>query len=129
MFFLLKRRPPRSTRTDTLFPYTTLFRSLRADLASESKSLMGIWLIPRKVKLCAWLFMLYDARGIEHLEPRTKVGRNLRVRKVHVLSRAVAAVVFRLKVDVSKALQFGAAALNMLAFRSPISPRSEERRE
>src|SRR3546814_18945371 len=27
MFFLVKRRPPRSTRTDTLFPYTTLFRS------------------------------------------------------------------------------------------------------
>src|SRR3546814_17522963 len=27
--FLLIRRPPRSTRTDTLFPYTTLFRSLR----------------------------------------------------------------------------------------------------
>src|SRR3546814_1451034 len=25
------RRPPRSTRTDTLFPYTTLFRSLDAD--------------------------------------------------------------------------------------------------
>src|SRR3546814_1254193 len=29
-FFLMIRRPPRSTRTDTLFPYTTLFRS--ADL-------------------------------------------------------------------------------------------------
>src|SRR3546814_12658602 len=27
-FFLMRRRPPRSTRTDTLFPYTTLFRSL-----------------------------------------------------------------------------------------------------
>src|SRR3546814_5226460 len=26
--FLMIRRPPRSTRTDTLFPYTTLFRSL-----------------------------------------------------------------------------------------------------
>src|SRR3546814_18378196 len=26
-FFLMIRRPPRSTRTDTLFPYTTLFRS------------------------------------------------------------------------------------------------------
>src|SRR3546814_10612268 len=25
-FFLMIRRPPRSTRTDTLFPYTTLFR-------------------------------------------------------------------------------------------------------
>src|SRR3546814_2424690 len=29
LFFLMIRRPPRSTRTDTLFPYTTLFRSHR----------------------------------------------------------------------------------------------------
>src|SRR3546814_9679293 len=28
LFFLMIRRPPRSTRTDTLFPYTTLFRSI-----------------------------------------------------------------------------------------------------
>src|SRR3546814_17003041 len=28
-FFLMIRRPPRSTRTDTLFPYTTLFRSTK----------------------------------------------------------------------------------------------------
>src|SRR3546814_13430057 len=27
ILFLMIRRPPRSTRTDTLFPYTTLFRS------------------------------------------------------------------------------------------------------
>src|SRR3546814_4745530 len=27
MFVLMMRRPPRSTRTDTLFPYTTLFRA------------------------------------------------------------------------------------------------------
>src|SRR3546814_10672827 len=27
LFFYMIRRPPRSTRTDTLFPYTTLFRS------------------------------------------------------------------------------------------------------
>src|SRR3546814_15130402 len=34
IFFLMIRRPPRSTRTDTLFPYTTLFRSgdSRADV-------------------------------------------------------------------------------------------------
>src|SRR3546814_4904145 len=33
-FFLMIRRPPRSTRTDTLFPYTTLFRSgVGAELA------------------------------------------------------------------------------------------------
>src|SRR3546814_5291218 len=31
-FFLMIRRPPRSTRTDTLFPYTTLFRSARRPL-------------------------------------------------------------------------------------------------
>src|SRR3546814_18181077 len=30
-FFLMIRRPPRSTLTDTLFPYTTLFRSLAFD--------------------------------------------------------------------------------------------------
>src|SRR3546814_2259983 len=30
-FFLMVRRPPRSTRTDTLFPYTTLFRSAGED--------------------------------------------------------------------------------------------------
>src|SRR3546814_11705106 len=29
VFFLILRRPPRSTRTDTRFPYTTLFRSVR----------------------------------------------------------------------------------------------------
>src|SRR3546814_13809415 len=34
VFFLMIRRPPRSTLTDTLFPYTTLFRS------SEKRSLL-----------------------------------------------------------------------------------------
>src|SRR3546814_5483219 len=33
------RRPPRSTRTDTLFPYTTLFRSCDAELAPELAAL------------------------------------------------------------------------------------------
>src|SRR3546814_15013553 len=33
VFFLMIRRPPRSTRTDTLFPYTTLFRSDRPGAA------------------------------------------------------------------------------------------------
>src|SRR3546814_10390301 len=31
------RRPPRSTRTDTLFPYTTLFRSLQAFVPAQAK--------------------------------------------------------------------------------------------
>src|SRR3546814_21020671 len=33
LFFLMIRRPPRSTRPDTLFPYTTLFRSRHPRLA------------------------------------------------------------------------------------------------
>src|SRR3546814_5232721 len=36
MFFcLILRRPPRSTRTDTLFPYTTLFRSFETFLVGR----------------------------------------------------------------------------------------------
>src|SRR3546814_16989643 len=37
-FFLMIRRPPRSTLTDTLFPYTTLFRS---GLRGQSVHLLG----------------------------------------------------------------------------------------
>src|SRR3546814_12025746 len=47
------RRPPRSTRTDTLLPYTTLFRSVAASLARLGRTLsapllgimifLGIW--------------------------------------------------------------------------------------
>src|SRR3546814_16759902 len=33
-FFVMIRRPPRSTRTDTLFPYTTLFRSVHLQRGS-----------------------------------------------------------------------------------------------
>src|SRR3546814_14893909 len=39
-FFLMVRRPPRSTRTDTLFPYTTLFRS-RPDGRGRSAARVG----------------------------------------------------------------------------------------
>src|SRR3546814_18402409 len=31
----MRRRPPRSTRTDTLFPYTTLFRSIACGIGPE----------------------------------------------------------------------------------------------
>src|SRR3546814_8820816 len=40
-FFLMIRRPPRSTRTDTLFPYTTLFRSVRGRITFLSLCLKG----------------------------------------------------------------------------------------
>src|SRR3546814_18695824 len=40
VFFLIIRRPPRSTRTDTLFPYTTLFRSV-ADFTIKLDEITG----------------------------------------------------------------------------------------
>src|SRR3546814_9260564 len=41
-FFLMIRRPPRSTRTDTLFPYTTLFGGLLADMAGIEDDHVGV---------------------------------------------------------------------------------------
>src|SRR3546814_4437502 len=35
----MRRRPPRSTRTDTLFPYTTLFRSRHPSIVSSNLSI------------------------------------------------------------------------------------------
>src|SRR3546814_4408976 len=37
-FFLMRRRPPRSTRTDTLFPYSTLFRSVGGSLMTINQA-------------------------------------------------------------------------------------------
>src|SRR3546814_13066675 len=41
LFFFMIRRPTRSTRTDTLFPYTTLFRSRQPMLAQKQRSAAG----------------------------------------------------------------------------------------
>src|SRR3546814_4373258 len=40
--FLMIRRPPRSTRTDTLFPYTTLFRSPSQAIAGDRNAMKSI---------------------------------------------------------------------------------------
>src|SRR3546814_3772297 len=40
-FFLMIRRPPRSTRTDTLFPYTTLFLSVHHRAAGDARGLLA----------------------------------------------------------------------------------------
>src|SRR3546814_20122547 len=48
LFFLMIRRPPRSTRTDTLFPYTTLFRSGEAgDPAVPGVRVVGLQPVER----------------------------------------------------------------------------------
>src|SRR3546814_19014240 len=57
-FFLMILRPPRSTRTDTLFPYTTLFRS---SAQSYSLPLTAANLCNRAIELM--LIMLPRPRG------------------------------------------------------------------
>src|SRR3546814_13918749 len=47
------RRPPRSTRTDTLFPYTTLFRSRASELVS----------LPRKAIATDRPFLILRGKG------------------------------------------------------------------
>src|SRR3546814_15013474 len=61
------RRPPRSTRTDTLFPYTTLFRSL-ATMASAAAVVNRYLLMPNPpLAFCCRHAM---RRGVPHL-PKT----------------------------------------------------------
>src|SRR3546814_4257761 len=51
MLFLLIRRPPRSTRTDTLFPYTTLFRSSGFRLADGAMPMVPVHAGPRSERI------------------------------------------------------------------------------
>src|SRR3546814_14747478 len=46
------RRPPRSTRTDTLFPYTTLFRSGQRDKSGRFRLSPAFILVPNRIPNC-----------------------------------------------------------------------------
>src|SRR3546814_4087266 len=65
------RRPPRSTRTDTLFPYTTLFRSNRRPSACSSQRehedvITGVFILyPSAVCLTAWSITRSTARRLD----------------------------------------------------------------
>src|SRR3546814_5232328 len=65
------RRPPRSTRTDTLFPYTTLFRSpsqvcLARELALARDDLLYLRADHPLVIAAGDLLLASDARSEEH---------------------------------------------------------------
>src|SRR3546814_16716211 len=71
-FFLMIRRPPRSTRTDTLFPYTTLFRShRRAAVGARQRPLAGCPVIAKLIAAGENLRLvghLHPQRGLPHIE-------------------------------------------------------------
>src|SRR3546814_20597477 len=96
------RRPPRSTRTDTLFPYTTLFRSLGQRVAvvgghpASIGRLHGEDLVERHRCHLEKLLLLVADRGIaaDRLDHATAERGNagpdgLCAREAHVLERGV----------------------------------------
>src|SRR3546814_15579465 len=78
-FFLLLRRPPRSTRTDTLFPYTTLFRSV-GQVEDILRSVLALAL--------AIGFLLWGIRG----QAQAENARDWRIASLLLMLLAVAKV-------------------------------------
>src|SRR3546814_6072615 len=58
------RRPPRATRTDTLFPYTTLFRSLRLVLERVDEDALHVLVIPGASGVLVLLRDITDQRVV-----------------------------------------------------------------
>src|SRR3546814_1941992 len=65
VFFLMIRRPPRSTRTDTLFPYTTLFRSPGNRACGDVSAFPALPIAAPPIRL-AFLESQADRRSEEH---------------------------------------------------------------
>src|SRR3546814_10700742 len=56
------RRPPRSTRTDTLFPYTTLFRSLFRQLRRQNADVAGSYVASGRSRSGTYRRISYPGR-------------------------------------------------------------------
>src|SRR3546814_2193745 len=79
------RRPPRSTRTDTLFPYTTLFRSLVTDLLSGK----GRYADPREAELSdfnPFNLIVADRERAKFLSNRPETARSRLAHGIYGLS-------------------------------------------
>src|SRR3546814_7263938 len=73
------RRPPRSTRTDTLCPYTTLFRSARSrGMKGGTLTQRVVWALTGSVAVfvAALAFLAYLARSEEHTSELQSLMRN-----------------------------------------------------
>src|SRR3546814_5041479 len=71
------RRPPRSTRTDTLFPYTTLFRSLQQ--RNEGLQVGQLLLVDENIGV---LELDLELLGVGH-----EIGREIAAIELHALDR------------------------------------------
>src|SRR3546814_19433912 len=76
VFFLMIRRPPRSTRTDTLFPYTTLFRSLTD---AYQTSFLSVEDAPAKTDRILMEFPWFNLAKRPRLEPITFEDADIKI--------------------------------------------------
>src|SRR3546814_6173913 len=84
------RRPPRSTRIDTLFPYTTLFRSPRGDVALVRKEQGPVDLEPVRSQA------LHTQHGVAAIRPGAKIRSEEHTSELQSLMR-ISYAVFCLK--------------------------------
>src|SRR3546814_17716919 len=73
-FFLMIRRPPRSTRTDTLFPYTTLFRSHDRQFRADHERECADRRFGAAHHYCLWTAALPRSRAIGRRDRRSLAG-------------------------------------------------------
>src|SRR3546814_10302378 len=90
------RRPPRSTRTDTLFPYTTLFRSCERLYLHDARR-HGLCVQPRLFQ--RFLPEHEPAGGDDHLSRRPRADAELRIRASRILQADDARMLRRLYPD------------------------------
>src|SRR3546814_16920720 len=67
LFFLMIRRPPRSKRTDTLFPHTTLFRS-------ESATVNAVLVVIKIAALSLFVALALPVMNMEQFTPFAPLG-------------------------------------------------------
>src|SRR3546814_4763809 len=84
------RRPPRSTRTDTLFPYTTLFRSGAGYLDDRQAALLSVAVGPED----RLTFAHADQAGADRGHDRDTAGRDIGIGRVDEFYRAQLAIAF-----------------------------------
>src|SRR3546814_20654414 len=80
IFFLIIRRPPRSTRTDTLFPYTTLFRSYKRDPVRKVliREILALAMrSPSSLNTQPWNFYVVTGEPLERSEEHTSELQSL----------------------------------------------------
>src|SRR3546814_14131373 len=73
-FCVMIRRPPRSTRTDTLFPYTTLFRSAAASIGNERLAGCDLYVTLEPCPMCATAISFARVRRLYYAAPDAKGG-------------------------------------------------------